>query len=142
MGISPAGYPTFVSELYAGRSSDKQITKDCSILNLLESGDQVMADRGFDIENEMPPGVGLNIPPFLDGAPQLSLQDEVKTRKIASLRVHVERAIQRIKSYKILSNVLPLKMSSDLNKIWVICSYLTLFYPSLINANSEIECKT
>ena len=53
-----------------------------------------MADRGFDIENEMPPGVGLNIPPFLDGAPQLSLQDEVKTRKIASLRVHVERAIQ------------------------------------------------
>ena len=94
LGISPAGYPTFESELYAGCSSDKQITKDCGILNLLESGDQVMADRGFDIENEMPPGVGLNIPPFLDGAPQLSLQDEVKTRKIASLRVHVERAIQ------------------------------------------------
>ena len=94
LGISPAGYPTFVSELYAGSSSDKQITKDCGILNLFESGDQVMADRGFDIENEMPPGVGLNIPPFLDGSPQLSLQDEVKTRKIASLRVHVERAIQ------------------------------------------------
>ena len=142
LGISPAGYPTFVSELYAGRSSDKQITKDCGILNLLESGDQVMADRGFDIENEMPPGVGLNIPPFLDGAPQLSLQDEVKTRKIASLRVHVERTIQRIKSYKILSNVFPLKMSSDLNKIWVICSYLTLFYPPLINANIEIESNT
>ena len=94
LGISPAGYPTFVAELYAGCSSDKQITKDCGILNLRESGDQVMADRGFDIENEMPLGVGLNIPPFLDGAPQLSPQDEVKTRKIASLRVHVERAIQ------------------------------------------------
>ena len=53
-----------------------RLPRICSILNLLESGDQVMADRGFDIENEMPPGVGLNIPPFLDGAPQLSLQDE------------------------------------------------------------------
>ena len=142
LGISPTGYPTFVSELYAGRSSDKQITKDCGILNLLEPGDHVMADRGFDIENEMPAGVGLNIPPFLDDAPQLSLQDEVKTRKIASLGVHVERAIQRIKSYKIISNVFPLKMSSDLNKIWVVCSYLTLFYLPLINVNSKVESNT
>ena len=28
LGISPAGYPTFVSGFYVGRSSDKQITKD------------------------------------------------------------------------------------------------------------------
>ena len=27
-----------------------------------------MADRGFDIEDDMPTGVGLNIPPFLNGA--------------------------------------------------------------------------
>ena len=63
------------------------------ILSLLEPGDQVMADRGFDIENVMPLGVWPDIPPFLDGAPHLSLQDEVETRKIASLRVYVERAI-------------------------------------------------
>jgi hypothetical protein len=48
IGISPAGYPTFISELYA-ISSDKQVTRDCRILNMLESGDDVMADRGFDI---------------------------------------------------------------------------------------------
>ena len=142
LSICPAGYPAIVSELYAGRSSDKQITKDCGILSLLKPEDQVMADRGFDIENEMLPGVALNIPPFLDAAPQLSLQDEVETRKIASLRVHVERAIQRIKSYKIIKNVFPLKMSSDLNKIWLVCSYLTLFYPPLINVNSVIESNT
>ena len=133
IGISPAGYPTFVSELYAGPSSDKQVTKDCGILNLLEPGDHVMPDRGFDIENDIPAGVGLNIPPFLNGAPQLSLSDETETRKIAALRVHVERAIGRIKNFKIIKNVFPLKMSSDLNKIWIICSYLTLFYPPLIN---------
>jgi hypothetical protein len=47
LGISPAGYPTFVSELYAGRASDKQVTKDCGILTLLESGDDIMADKGL-----------------------------------------------------------------------------------------------
>ena len=91
IGISPNGYPSFVSSLYAGRTSDKKITKDCGILDLLEPGDHVMADRGFDIESDLPPGVLLNIPPFLDGKDQLSLEEEVITRKIASERVHVER---------------------------------------------------
>ncbi len=133
IGISPAGYPTFISELYTGRSSDKQVTNDCGIFNLLEPGDDVMADRGFDIEDDMPSGVGLNIPPFLNGADQLSVTDESRTRKIAAVRVHVERAIQRIKCFRIIKNVFPLSMASELNKIWVICSYLTLFQAPLIN---------
>ena len=49
IGISPAGAVTFVSDLYAGRSSDKQITKDCGILDLLEEGDSIMADKSFEI---------------------------------------------------------------------------------------------
>jgi hypothetical protein len=38
--------------MYAGRSSDKQVTRDCGrpILNMLEPGDDVMADRGVDID--------------------------------------------------------------------------------------------
>ncbi|CAB3998544.1 Hypothetical predicted protein, partial [Paramuricea clavata] len=63
VGISPSGAVSFVSELYAGQSSDKQITLDCGILNLLEEGDSVMADKGFEIEGDMPLGVSLNIPP-------------------------------------------------------------------------------
>ena len=97
LGVSPNGYPSFVSSLYAGQTSDKKLTKDCGILNLLEPGDQVMADRGFDIEDDLPVTT-LNIPPFLNGKDQLSLEEEVRTRKIASVRVHVERAIARIKN--------------------------------------------
>ena len=44
VGISPSGAVTFVSDLYAGRSSDQQITLDCGILSLVESGDSIMAD--------------------------------------------------------------------------------------------------
>jgi hypothetical protein len=114
--------------LYAGRTSDKKITKDCGILGLLEAGDQVMADRGFDIESELPAGVSLNIPPFLNGKDQLTLGEETTTRKIASVRVHVERAISRFKNYHILHQVLPITMAQDVDKIWTVCSYLTLFY--------------
>ena len=91
-----------------------------------------MADRGFDIEADMPDGVSLNIPPFLNGQPQLSEQDEAKTRKIASVRVHVERAIARVKAYRILHQVVPLTLAENLEHIWSVCSYLTLFLPPII----------
>ena len=116
IGISPSGYPSFVSPLYAGKTSDRKITKDCGILDLLEPNDQIMADRGFDMQDDLPNNVTLNIPPFLDGKDQLSLDEELTTRKIASVRVHVERAIARIKSFRILHQDIPLTIAKDLAK--------------------------
>ena len=132
------GIPSFISELYTGGSSDKQVTKDCGILNLLEPGGDLMTDKGFDIENEMPQGVNLNIPPFLKDQ-QLSVYAENETRKIATVRVHVERAIERIKCFRILKNGFPLSMASELNKVWVISSFLTLFQPPIISNDTEHE---
>ena len=91
-----------------------------------------MADREFDIEGDLPVGVTLNIPAFLNGKDQLTLKEGTSTRKIASVRVHVERAISRIKNYRILHQVVPLTMAQDFEKIWSVCSYFTLFYPPLI----------
>ena len=46
IGISPGGVVTFVSRLFAGSISDKKLTRQSGILDLLEPGDSVMADRG------------------------------------------------------------------------------------------------
>lgn len=87
IGISASGAVTFVSDLYPGSISDKELTRCCGLLDLLESGDSVMADRGFDIEDDLVLlGVKLNIPPFLKGKQQLSGHERVETRRIASLR--------------------------------------------------------
>lgn len=137
VGIAPNGAVTFVSDLYAGRFSDKKITLESGIYGLLESGDSIMADRGFDLQDDLPEGVSLNIPPFLSGKSQLTLQEENETRRIASLRVHVERAIGRIKNYRILQTVFPISMSPDLNKVWVICCYLVNFLPQLVPDREE-----
>ena len=81
IGISPAGSVSFVLDLYAGRSSDKQVTLASSLLTLLEKGDSIMADKGFDIQNVLPEGVSLNIPPFLRAKEFLSMDEEVETQK-------------------------------------------------------------
>ena len=86
------------SDLYAGRYSDKQITNDCGTLDLLEAGDSFMADKGFEIAGDLPQGVTLNIPPFLGEKDHLSIEGETETRRIASVRIHVERAMARIKN--------------------------------------------
>lgn len=63
----------YPSSLFPGCISDKELTRRSGILDLLEPGDSVMADRGFDIEEDLILcGVKLNIPPFLRGKGQLS----------------------------------------------------------------------
>ncbi|KAM7313781.1 uncharacterized protein ISCGN_003574, partial [Ixodes scapularis] len=92
LGITPNGFVSFVSDLAPGRVSDKALTACSGLCNLLEPGDSVMADRGFLITEEVEAaGANLNIPPFLGGRLQLSLEDEAKTRAIAKVRIHVER---------------------------------------------------
>ena len=108
VGISPSGAITFVSSLFSGSISDKELTRQSRLLPLLEKGDSIMADRGFDIEADLIPlGVKLNIPPFLKGKSQLSEKEIVETHRIASVRIHVERTMERIKNYHIFDKDIP-----------------------------------
>jgi hypothetical protein len=51
--------------------------------------------------------VKLIIPAFTKNKPQLSAEDVTLTRRIARVRIHVERAIRRLKVFKILSGTVP-----------------------------------
>ena len=42
---------TFVSDAYCGNVSDKYITEYSNFLELIEEGDDKMADRGFTIRD-------------------------------------------------------------------------------------------
>lgn len=55
IGITPNGAVCFVSKLFTGNISDKNITKRSGILDLLENGDKVMTDKGFLIQDFLDP---------------------------------------------------------------------------------------
>ena len=132
IGISPSGAVVFVSDLYPGCISDKELTRKCGILDMLDKGDTLMADRGFDIEGDLIlRGVRLNIPPFLKGKQQLSQSELVQTRRIASLRMHVERAMERLKNFHIFDKPLPPSFRDTANQTFYICAVFTNFYPPL-----------
>lgn len=125
IAISPAGHISFISQLYTGSISDREITERSGFLDLsFEANDSVMADKGFTIQDLLPVGVSLNIPPFLGSSAQMPAQDVVKTQEIASLRIHVERAINKIKNFHIWDGVVPLSLFGIVNQMWTVCAHL------------------
>ena len=118
----------FVSDLYPGCISDKELTRRSGLFDLLDRDDSVMADRGFDIEEDLALlGVRLNIPPFLRGKEQLSAQELVETRRIASLRIHVERAMEQLKNFHIFDKPLLPSFRNTANQIFFVCALFTNF---------------
>ena len=90
IGITPTGTVSFVSHLYSGSISDKQLMRESGLVDLLEARDHVMADRGLDFEDDLyARGVKPNIPPFLCGKVQLDCSELIETRRIASLMLSV-----------------------------------------------------
>ncbi|CAG2247497.1 unnamed protein product [Mytilus edulis] len=122
VGITPNGAFSFISDLWTGNISDRSITERSGFIDLIEKGDHVMADRGFLIKDLLlSKGATLNMPPFTrpckHGKGRCLTAKEIKESKsIASLRIHVERSIQRLKSYKFLSGVMPINSLSVANQ--------------------------
>lgn len=138
IGCDPNGSVIFASELFTGCISDKQICEQSGFYNVLESlklegyvkdGDAIMADKGFTIREELSNlNLVLNIPPMASSTSQMSVSDTLLTEKIAKHRVHIERLIAKVKTYKMLSVRIPTSLFKNINKIWSVCCHLTLFH--------------
>ncbi|XP_064468566.1 uncharacterized protein LOC135380210 [Ornithodoros turicata] len=135
IGISPDGTVTFVSNLFPGSISDKECVRQSGFLTLpFDEGDVVMADKGFRIQEMLNDiKVGLNIPQFLTRG-HFSEAEVKETEEIASLRIHVERRIQRVKSFHIFDRPVPLSLGPIINEMWVVCVILTNFQSPLLRS--------
>lgn len=111
MAISPTDAIIFVSKCWGGCASDKTIISKCGFLDQLLNGDLVLADRGFDIVEDLALwGAALAIPSFMKGKSQLSQREVETSRELSRVRIHVERVIGRIKHFKLLQQTWPISL--------------------------------
>ena len=135
MGVAPNCVITYVSKLYPGSVSDKAIVQQSGLLNHLTAEDLVPADKGFLIEDLVPNGVSLNLPPFLNN--ETFTESEARaTNAIVKCRIHVKRANARLKDFKILSFI-PSYLCCHADIIFQLCASLGKLQFPLIQEGCE-----
>ena len=110
-------------------------------------GDQILADRGFTLVDEFAAGSSseLLIPAFTKGKTQLSAKEVEVSRKIASVRIHIERVIGLLRNrYTILKGIIPLRLiksikeeaspsvTANCDRMVMVCSALTNLADSIV----------
>ena len=129
VGCTPSGSISFVSNACSGSMSDREIVMKSGFIDYVkktyELNDErlvILADRGFNIQDLLLPyNVRVVIPPFLRGKSQFSEKENQKTKSVASSRIHIERVIGRIKTFKFLQYTIPSEFFDLLDQIIVIC---------------------
>ncbi|XP_014212672.1 uncharacterized protein LOC106642410 [Copidosoma floridanum] len=83
VGCTPSGFISLLSKCHGGRASDSQITISSGILDLLEPGDLVLADKGFPQIKTLLDDSGRDVlvvmPPFLENK-HFTAEEVDKTR--------------------------------------------------------------
>ena len=132
VAITPNGAVSWVSPCYGGRTTDIYIVQDSGFLDILKPYDTVMADCGFKIKSDLTfHRCFLAIPPSAAKGNQMTSSDIRETSKVANVRIFVEKAIARIKWFRILKTQLPLLEMPLLDDIVICCCRLVNLLPPL-----------
>ena len=135
VGATPGGMISYISPAYGGSASDRQITERSNLTRMVEPGNSIMSDKGFNVQDIFAPfDVTINIPTFFRKRNRKNGQTVMSDRQISSKRVHIERLIGNAKTYKILISPLnhtEMVLSSD---ITFICFMLTNFRNCIVSS--------
>ncbi|KAE8743395.1 hypothetical protein FOCC_FOCC011000 [Frankliniella occidentalis] len=134
VGISSHGATIFCSDAYEGTTSDKESIMKSGLLDMLDKGDGVMTDRGYELTAELQAkGCHFYKPPSLGDRKTFTEEEETLTKAIAAARIYVEHAIADIKDWKILQGVVPINMISQWSNIIYVVAFLRNFNPNRIH---------
>ncbi|CAH0717716.1 unnamed protein product, partial [Brenthis ino] len=128
---TPNGLVNYISPGYGGRISDTLLVEHSEFLDQLEPGSWVLADCGFKHIKQLliQKNCHLLRPPSVIQGAKLSKKEVHQTKQIASLRIHIERVIRRIREFSMLKphSVLNSKLISVLDECVIIsCALINL----------------
>lgn len=149
ISCNPLGAINFLSKCWGGRASDIEIVRNSGFIDsqLHSPGDQILADRGFTLADDFAAQCSAELitPAFTKRKKQLSAREVEISRKVSSVRIHIERVIGCMKNrFSILKGTLPIRCIQSLknekldatyascDKILTVCAALTNLEPSIV----------
>lgn len=135
IACDPRGVVMYVSDLFPGSWSGREIFQKCNIEKLLRgciqcgylnAGDGLMVDKSLPIKDDVESiGLRMNIPPLDRMEPY---DEETKMSEIfAEQLIHPQRAAAEIKRFQILSDATSMSQFGNANQVWHVVSMLANF---------------
>lgn len=112
-----------------------KIIEESGYLEKLPNNCTVMADRGFKGISTLLKNKNCELirPPSVSAGVKMTKEEIAQTRRIASLRIHIERVIRRFREYEFL------KHNSSINiKLIPYTDYVVTIVAALINLQKPI----
>ncbi len=112
----------FVSALFEGSMSDREVFRQSGITSLLKHYMAILVDKGFLVDDLVPGTVPR--PAFLSKRTQMSEEDVLKT-------VHrlfegaCQKIIRRVKENKLFDTTLPLYIAGSINQLFTVACLLS-----------------
>ena len=123
--VAPNSSIIFISKVYGGSISNKELTIRSEYLDLVSMYSRIMFDKGFKLRDECAQRfIYYASPPSRRGAAQMTPSEVWKTKHIANLRISVEQVIRRLKTFRILAMEYPINMLKLFDDVVCICGAL------------------
>ena len=104
--------------------------RDSGFLDLSESYDQTIADRGYKVKTDLAlKQCTLAIPPSAASGCQMVSRDIKETSTVANVHIYVEQVIKNLKDYRILKSEMQLKYLPIVDDIIRTCALNNLKKP-------------
>ena len=108
-----------------------EILKNKVAVGEILAADAVMADKGFNIGDELKKvNLRLNIPPFLANQSAFSEGDAIKAQTVAQHRIHFNRG--KVRRFQIFSSETPVTMFGIIKQIWTECCMMSNFIEPIL----------
>lgn len=123
INITPGGLISHISEVYSGKASDKFIFNEENLIEKFDCPDDaIMVDKGVMIEDEVIEHELTLVRPsfFRSDMGQFEEEETIKNTRIAALRVHVERALQRVKIFAVMTDRIEYNLHPYVNDILIV----------------------
>lgn len=131
IGVTPDGQVTYISAGWGGRASDRHIEDKENALAQIPEGMALMADKGFEIQDLVPHGVDVILPPKVSSKSQMSDFEFFATVDVAEPRIVVEMKMEQAKNFRILQTTFPISRICTAEQIIYNCFAFTNLLPPL-----------
>lgn len=133
---TPDGLVNFISSGFGGRTTDVVLFEKCGFLNMLPKNCDVMADRGFKHIAKLINDKECTLirPPSVSVSEKPTKQEVLESKRIASLRIHIERVIRRFREFEFLKPhaVINRNLVSSTDDVVIIVAALINLQPIII----------